>query len=53
MGIADIRNLRTNFCRIGLRFKFLFIVINDKPRQNSVTRLQVKNSLEHRFKFLT
>ena len=27
-----------------LRFKALFIVFTDKPRQNSVTRLQVKNS---------
>ena len=26
-----------------LRVKFLFIVFNDKSRQNSVTRLQVKN----------
>ena len=27
-----------------LRFKFLFIVFNDRPRQNSVTWIQVKNS---------
>ena len=27
-----------------LRFKVLFIVFNDKPRRNSVTRLQVKTS---------
>ena len=82
MESADVRNLRTNFCRIRnqewaqsraseisdtkqwvrkyrtkhfpcgivfiyiyiLWFKFLFIVFNNKPRQNSVTRLEVKNS---------
>ena len=27
-----------------MRVKFFFIVFSDKPRQNSVTRLQVKNS---------
>ena len=27
-----------------LTFKFFFIVFNDRPRQNSVTRIQVKNS---------
>ena len=30
-----------------LRFKFLFIVFNDRPRQNSVTRIQVKNSCKY------
>ena len=30
-----------------LRFKFLLIVFNDRPRQNSVTRIQVKNSCKY------